>query len=166
MAVFVKGYTSKYFDDDIKSLNKNSNRITGKGYSKDDIEKIINLKNVHLFKKNKSLLEASDLTKLKKEIKEKVEAPNKDTKVYIISFSFGENRDKPFKFIITQYTLTPKLMLIPKDDDITQTFTYTHDELKKYKFKMEYIEKLIHFIKTGKKIFNKMNVSISEALDE
>ena len=129
------------------------------------IDNSIDMSKVHLYKSNKSLLNDKDLSKLKLQIKENVKPPSKDIKVYIVSFSVNVNRDKPLKFIITQYTLTPKLALIPKNDDITQTFTYTLDELKKYKFKEEYIGKIINIIKKGEKIFKKMTVSIADALD-
>lgn len=129
------------------------------------IDDKIDMSKIHLYKSNKSLLNDKDLTKLKLQIKENVKPPTTDTKVYTVRFSVNMDNDKPLKFIIAQYTLTPKLALIPKEGDRSQTFTYTFDELKKYKFKEEYIGKIINIIKKGKKIFKKMNVSIADVLD-
>ena len=118
-----------------------------------------------MYKNKKSLLTGKDMINLKKEIKENVKSPDKDTKVYIVNFSVNANREKPLKIIIAQYTLTPKLALILKDGDRAQTFTYSLDELKKYKFKEMYIGQIINIIKKGTVTFKKMNVSITDVLE-
>ena len=129
------------------------------------IDNSIDMSKYHMYKNKKSLLNAKDMIKLKHEIKENVKPPTTDIKVYIVNFSVNINRDKPLKFVIGQYTLTPKLALVLKDGDRAQTFTYTLEELKKNKFKEEYIGKIINIIKKGDMSFKKMNVSITDVLD-
>jgi hypothetical protein len=129
------------------------------------IDNSIDMSKYHMYKNKKSLLNSNNMINLKKEIKENVKPPTKDVKVYIVNFSVNINRDKPLKFVIAQYTLTPNLALILKDGDRAQTFTYTLDELKKYKFKETYIGQIINIIKKGNTSFKKMNVSITDILE-
>ena len=107
------------------------------------IDSSIDTSNVHLYKNNKSLLNESNMTKLKREIKENIKPPTVDLKVYIVNYIVNVNNEIPLKIIIAQYTLTPKLALVIKDGDNAQTFSFTSDELKKYKFKHEYIGQII-----------------------
>ena len=147
----------------------NQRFITGgmvEGDIEGDIEKTIDLAKYHMYKNKKSLLTGKDMINLKKEIKENVKSPDKDTKVYIVNFSVNANREKPLKIIISQYTLTPKLALILKDGDRAQTFTYSLDELKKYKFKEIYIGQIINIIKKGTVSFKKMSIPISDILEK
>lgn len=125
----------------------------------------IDLSKFHLFKKNKSLLSDTNMNNLKKAIKENVKAPEKNMKVYVVNFSVDIKKDKPFKFILAQFTLTPKLSLVVDDDDFSQTITYTEDELKKYKFKVKYISNTIDAFKKNKISFAKMSVPISDILE-
>lgn len=129
------------------------------------IDNSIDLSQFHLFKKGKSLLSDNNIIKLKKSIKENVKAPNKNIKVYVVNFSVDIKKDKPFKFIIAQRTLTPKLSLVSDDDDFSQTITFTEEELKKYKFKIKYITDTINAIKKNKVSLAKLSVSISEVLN-
>jgi len=129
------------------------------------IDSSIDTSNVHLYKNNKSLLNESNMTKLKREIKENIKPPTVDLKVYIVNYIVNVNNEIPLKIIIAQYTLTPKLALVIKDGDNAQTFSFTSDELKKYKFKHEYIGQIISLIKQKKINFKKLNVSISDIFE-
>lgn len=128
------------------------------------IDNSIDLSKYHLFKKDKSLLSDINITKLKKTIKEYVKPPEKSIKVYVVNFSVDIKKDKPFKFVIAQQTLTPKLSLVSDDNDFSQTITYTEDELKKYKFKIKYISDIINAFKKNKISFAKSSVPISDIL--
>jgi hypothetical protein len=129
------------------------------------IDNSIDMSKIHLYKNNKSLLSDINLIKLKQNIKENIQAPVKNINVFIVRFSVNIKNDKPFKFIITRYTLTPKLILLFKDGDYTQTFTYTLDELNKYNFKEKYIGQIINILKKNTKKFKQMNVPISEVFN-
>ncbi len=129
------------------------------------IDNSIDLSKYHLFKKDKSLLSADNMIKLKKSIKENVKSPQKNTKVYIVNFSIDNTKNKPFKIILAQFTLTTKLNLIIDDDDYSQTITFTEDELKKYKFRVNHINKIIEAFKNNKISFAKLSVSISKILN-
>jgi len=129
------------------------------------IDSSIDTSKVHLYKNNKSLLNESNMTKLKREIKENIKPPTVDLKVYIVNYIVNVNNEIPLKIIIAQYTLTPKLALVIKDGDNAQTFSFTSDELKKYKFKHEYIGQIISLIKQKKINFKKLNVSISDIFE-
>jgi hypothetical protein len=99
----------------------------------------LNLHKLHLFTKKAQILEAKNMQQLRQLIKENIKAPNEDKKVFVVTFSFVNNSDKPFKFVITQYTITPTLGLITKEGDYSQTFTYTPEEFQIYGFKLSYI---------------------------
>lgn len=130
------------------------------------IERTIDLTKFHLFKKNTSLLEDINMTKLKKSIKENVNPVTKNTKVWIANFSIDLKKKNPFTIIIGQYTLTPKLALVSKEDDSVQTITFSEEELKKYKFKIKYIGDIINAFKKNKLSFEKMTIPISDILDK
>jgi hypothetical protein len=130
------------------------------------IDNSIDLSKFHLFKKNKSLLSDTTIQNLKKIIKTNVQAPKANTKVYVVNFSVDDKKEKPFKIIIGQFTLTTKLNLVTDDDDYSQTITFTQDELKKYKFKVKYISSIIDAFKNNNISFSKLSVSITDILNK
>ena len=104
------------------------------------------------------------MPKLKALIKENVVPSTEDKKIYIVSF--GQNKgDKPFKFCIARYTLTPKLGVLLKDGDRAQTITYTNDEIKDYGFDLKLLGKIIKLIKNENTSFKKMNISITDIME-
>ncbi len=113
------------------------------------IDKTYDMSKYHLFTKtgNKSYLSEKTIGNLKKIIKDTVKAPNKDIKVYIINFFLHPNTENPLKILCGQYTLTTKLVLVMKDDDVSITINYSQDEFEKYGFKKEHIQKIIKAIK-------------------
>jgi len=123
-----------------------------------------NLEGFHLFNKGKSVLQAMTLPILKKKIKEVVEAPNDNKKIYIVTYSYDEKKTLPFKIIIGQYTLTPKLSVVSDDDDYSQTITYTKDELKKYPFKESDVGKIIKAYRENSLSLSSLSVPISDIL--
>ena len=129
------------------------------------IDQTYDMSNYHLFKNNKSILEASTITNLKKAIKENIEPPKSDTKVFVISFSIDPKYKFPLIIVCGQYTLTDKLTLVMKDDDTSITITYTKDELKKYGFKSNHINKIIKAIKLDLVSYEDFRDSITHVLD-
>ena len=129
------------------------------------IDQTYDMSNYHLFKNNKSILEASTITNLKKSIKENIEPPKSDTKVFVISFSIDTKYKFPLIIVCGQYTLTNKLALVMKDDDIAQTITWTKDELKKFGFKKSHINKIIKAIKFDLVSYKESHDSITHVLE-
>lgn len=109
------------------------------------MSKDINFKQYHIFKNNKVIASSSTMKKLKDEVKETFDAPSKNIKVYIISFSSKTNF--PLTITCSQFTITPNLTLIAKDDDMSQKVYYNKEEYEKYKFKMSHIKKIIKALK-------------------
>ena len=128
------------------------------------IDNSIDLSQFHLFKKDKSLLSEKTIGKLKALIKTNVTAPSKNIKLYIVKFSTSPTKSNVFKIIISQSTLTPKLNLVTDDDDYSITITFTEDELKKYKFRVKYINNIIDAFKNNKISFAKLSIPISDIL--
>jgi hypothetical protein len=128
------------------------------------IDKSIDLSTYHLFLNKKSLLEDTNMTKLKKSIKSQVEPPKTNMKVWVVNFSVKKNNSTPFVIIVGQYTLTPKLALVAKDDDKTQTFTYSLNELKKHKFSVRHIKKIIEKFKSDGINWGKLSIPITDIL--
>ena len=129
------------------------------------IDQTYDMNNYHLFKNNKSILEATTITNLKKAIKENIQAPKSDTKVFVISFSIDPKYKFPLIISCGQYTLTNKLSLVMKDDDTAQTITWTKDELKKYGFKKSHISKIIKAIKFDLVSYKESYDSITHILE-
>lgn len=109
------------------------------------MSKDIDFKQYHIFKNNKVIASSSTMKKLKDEVKKTFDAPSKNIKVYIISFSSKINF--PLTITCSQFTITPKLTLIAKDDDMSQKVYYNKEEYEKYKFKMSHIKKIIKALK-------------------
>jgi hypothetical protein len=65
----------------------------------------------------------------------------------------------------SSYTVTPKLSLVSKDDDVSQTFTYSKKELEKYNFKLSHIKKIIKALKKDLVSFEKSSVSITNVFN-
>jgi hypothetical protein len=131
------------------------------------IDKSIDISVYHMFKNNKSVLTAKTLTKLQKEVKERIKPPSKDVKVFVMDFALSEEDDDkfPFRIICGQYTITPKLGMVMKEDDHAQTIRYNNDEFKKYGFKKSHISKIINAMKNDLISYENLGVSITDILN-
>ncbi len=132
------------------------------------IDKSIDISVYHMFKNNKSVLTAKTLTKLQKEVKERIKPPSKDVKVFVMDFVLSkenEDNDNAFIIICGQYTITPKLSMVMKEDDHAQTITYNKDEFKKYGFKKSHISKIINAMKNDLISYENLGVSITDILN-
>ena len=130
------------------------------------IDKSIDISVYHMFKNNKSVLTAKTLTKLQKEVKERIKPPSKDVKVFIMNFNFSpDDDDYVFRIICGQYTITPKLGMVMKEDDHAQTIRYNNDEFKKYGFKKSHISKIINAMKNDLISYESLGVSITDILN-
>jgi len=132
-----------------------------------DIDSVLQTQTYHIFYKNKQLkkLTAPTPVKLKLAIKEYVNPPKKEKKVFLIRIK--TNPDDPNRKITiscTQYTITTKLGFLVQRDDNAITVTYSDDELKKYGFKISHIKKIIKTLETKSFNFEKYFINISEIL--
>lgn len=135
---------------------------------KKKINTILSTEYYHVFYNGKELkpLIHKSLTGVEKAIKEHVNSPKTDKKVYLIKTKFIPNSDKK-KILISccQYTITPKLSLTKKENDDCFTIIYSSDELKKYGFELSHIKKIIKKIKKEELDVEYQFINISEILE-
>lgn len=130
------------------------------------IDKTYDMSKIHLFKNStKSLLSELTMKKLKNSIKENIVPPKKDTKVFTLEFAIDIDSDIPLRIVCAQFTLTPKLVLGMRDDDLSQTIRWTKDELKKYGFKKIYLKKIIYAVKNDLLSYENLTDSITHVLE-
>lgn len=131
------------------------------------IDKTYDMSQIHLFQSGstKSLLSEKTMPKIKKAIKENIEAPTKHKKVYLIQFILKPDSEYPLRIICSQMSLSPKLALGIKDDDISLTIRYNTEELKKFGFKKEHIKLIIKAIKEDTASFKDLADSITHILE-
>ncbi len=130
------------------------------------LEKIntkINTKQYHLLRNYKIIVSGKNISELEKYL-ENFNPPNKELKVFIIRIHI----DKKYKFPVvvecSQETIDEDLVPYFKDDDLSQNFIYSVDELLKYKFRLNHIKKMIKAVKYRTISFRKNSIPISEIL--
>lgn len=128
----------------------------------DKIKDIIDIKMDHLFINNKVVTTAKGLKSLKLKIKEDFENPKKDIKCFIFTIAIKPDYKFPLMINCSQYTITPKLNLLYKEDDMAQTFTYSEKELIKYKFKLSHLKKIMKALKKDLVSFENRTVPITD----
>lgn len=129
------------------------------------INRLIDVKNYHLFINGKIIISSKSLKSLKEKIKEGFENPTKDIKCFIISVSLDKDYKYPVMVNCSQYTITPKLGLFIRGDDNSQTFTYTEEELENLGFKISHLKKMMKAIKKDLISFEERTVPISSVLN-
>ena len=129
------------------------------------IKNLIDIKQDHIFINNKIVVSAKSLKSLKEKIKKDFENPEKDIKCFIISISINPKYKFPLTINCSQYTITPKLSLVYKDDDVSQTFTFSEKELEINGFKIIHIKKIIKALKKDLISFKNSSVSITDVFN-
>jgi hypothetical protein len=133
-----------------------------------DIDSILQTQTYHIFYKNKLLKQLSAQTplKLKATIKEHVNPPKTNKKVFAIRIKLNSNNPKS-KLIITclQQTITPNLNFITDKGDHMIVVEYSDEELSKYGFKLSHIKKIIKALEKRTVSLEKNFISISEILE-
>ena len=147
-----------------KTNKTNITNITNITKKIDDIKKILDPSKVHIFVGNELIASEKTTKVLKDYVKNNFEEPTKNIKGYIIYLDIDKKNKTPLQVELTQVTITPKLIVGPKDDDAFQTFTYTSDELLKNSFKISHIKKMIKAIKNNMISFEKSSISITELI--
>ena len=99
-------------------------------------------------------------------IKENVNPPKTNKKVFLIRIKYNPTNSKN-KLIIScsQQTITPKLEFTADKGDYFITVKYSEEELEKYGFKLSHIKKIIKALETRKVSLEKNFINISEILE-
>ena len=138
-----------------------------------DISNVLETKTYHVFYKNKHLKQLSTpiVSKIEKLIKEFVNPPKTDKKVFIIRIKYDPDSENRRVIIsCTQQTITPNLYLVSKtntnslDGDVHMSVSYSVDELKKYGFELSHVKKIMLGLKKKTIDLEKNIISISEIL--
>ncbi len=129
----------------------------------DKINKIIDTNKYHLFRNNKIILSETTLKKMKEELKT-FDTPSKYIKVFLVSINIDPKYKHPIIINCSQMTITPKLALLTKEDDMSISISYTKEELLKFGFKISHIKKIIYAIKNDLIDYSDLSESISDLL--
>ena len=132
-----------------------------------EIDSILPIQTYHIFYKNKQLkqLTASTPVKLKLAIKEHVNPPKKNKKVFIIRIKINsDNSNRKIIISCDQYTITTELGLIVEKGDYGISVIYSDNDLEKYGFKLTHIKKIIKVLETKTVNLSKNFINISEIL--
>jgi hypothetical protein len=132
------------------------------------IDSILDTKYYHIFYSNKELkpLMQKTIPSIEKAIKENVNPPKTDKKIYMIRLKYNNDSEKrKISINCSQRTITPKLILSKGEYDDSFTIIYSVDEYKKYKFSLDHIKKIISKIKKDKLDVEDQYINISKILE-
>lgn len=132
-----------------------------------NINKKINTKQYHIFYKNKQLkeLSAPTISKLEENIKNHINSPKTNKKVYVIRIKVNLDSDtKALTIVCTQNTINSDLNLYTDSDDNAVTVIYSKKELDKYGFEISHIKKIISALKKDKIDYEKQFINITDIL--
>lgn len=132
------------------------------------IDSVLLTEHYHVFYKGKELKTLSHKTLLgvEKLIKENVNSPKTDKKVYLVKTRYlPNNKKKTILLSCCKYTITPKLLLAKKKDDDCFTIIYSNKDYKKYGFELSHIKKIINKIKKEELDVEEQFISISFILE-
>ena len=133
----------------------------------DNINKKINTKQYHIFYKNKQLkaLSAPTISKLEENIKNHINSPKINKKVYVIRIKVNpDSNTKALTIVCTQNTINSDLNLYTDSDDNAVTVIYSKKELDKYGFEISHIKKIISVLKKDKLDYEKQFINITDIL--
>ena len=135
----------------------------------ENIDSILQTQTYHIFYKNKKIkqLTAPTPIKVKALIKEHINPPKTNKKIFVIRVKFNSDEPKS-KLVITclQQTITSELVMITGKDDYMITVKYTGDEFDKFGFKLSHIKKIINALEQHIVSLEKSFINISEILNK
>lgn len=115
-----------------------------------DIDSILKTQTYHVFHNGKLIKQLSTPfpKKLNELVKEYINPPETDKKVFVIRIKFNPN-EKKSKLVITclQQTIKKNLNIATDKRDYKITVRYSDEELNKYGFKLIHIKKIIKTLK-------------------
>jgi hypothetical protein len=132
------------------------------------INSVLSTEYYHVFYKGKELkqLTHKTLSGVEKAIKENVNSPKTDKKVFLVKIRYLPNKEKKTVLLsCCKYTITPKLLLAKKKDDDCFTILYSKKEYKKYGFELSHIKKIINKIKKDELDVEEQFIGICEILE-
>lgn len=132
------------------------------------IDSVLTTELYHVFYKNKELkpLMQKTISGVEKAIKENVNPPSTDKKVYLIKIRYSPNTEKKTLLLsCCKNTITPKLLLAKKKDDDCFTILYSKKEYKKFGFEISHIKKIINKINKEELDIEQQFINISEILE-
>jgi hypothetical protein len=152
-----------------KKMSEEDKKKTDKKATLEDIDKILNsinkdidTKKINLFVGGDMVSSQSSMKKIDEDIKDNYDKPKKDIKGYIFKFKLDNKDDSPLIIECLEVVITPKLNIEKKDNIFT--FSFSKDELLKYGWKKEYINKIIDAIKNKTVSLKKNRVNMSDIL--
>jgi hypothetical protein len=128
------------------------------------INNLIDTNKYHLYRNNKIILSETTLKKVKDELKT-FENPTKYIKVFLVSINIDPKYKYPIIINCSQNTITPKLALLTKEEDMSISVTYNKEELLKVGFKLSHIKKIIYALKNDLIDFTDLTESITDILN-
>ena len=128
------------------------------------VNKVIDPTKDHLYVGGDLIASDKSFKKIKDYIKSDFDPPKKNIKGYIIKLNIKNTSTIFMNVSCTQITITPKLYIGAKDDDMFQIFSYSLDEIKKFGFKKSHLKYMIKAIKNDLISFEKSRVTITELL--
>ena len=131
------------------------------------IDSILKTEQYHVFYKNKELkpLTHKTLSGVEKAIKENINPPKTDKKIYLIKIRYLPDIEKKNILLsCCKNTITPKLLLTKKKDDDCFTIIYSKKEYNKFGFEILHIKKIINKIKKEELDVELQFINISEIL--
>jgi len=129
-----------------------------------NISNSFDIKLYYLYINNKLICKEKTIPKIKSSLKESYKNPVTDVKGYLISLSIDNKYKYPLMVNCSSYTITPKLLMKTTDDDASQTFVYTNDDLKNYGFNESHLFKIIQALNDESISLESNTISISEIL--
>ena len=128
------------------------------------VNKVIDPTKDHLYVGGDLIASDKSFKKIKDYIKSDFDPPKKNIKGYIIKLNIKNTSTIFMNVSCTQITITPKLYIGAKDDDMFQIFSYSPNEIKKFGFKKSHLKYMIKAIKNDLISFEKSRVTITELL--
>lgn len=159
---FVFAYTKKFIDN-----NKLTQSIISKVLKQAArINKIIPLSKFNIYRNNKRIIGlcSNSVRDLETLIKKKVQKTGEKKEVYIVRASYDPNIKTPILVYIQSYIIDENLELKKPPYNKSISFTYSEEELKKYKFKQFHIQVFFNAIENELVDLSKENIKVTKVL--
>lgn len=120
----------------------------------------------YLYRNYEPILSASNMKELKMKVKDHCETPADNKKVFVVHVQKTKNKNGLLMVNCNQCTILPSLALIIADDDMITgaNFLYSKKVLKKKKFKLSHLVKIMKAIETRSISLSKSRVPIEDVL--
>ena len=106
---------------------------------------------VEVFRNNRLLFKLKRFKMLKNYIKENMENPSRNIKIWIVTYVLDRKDPKyPFRLSADQITITPDLELVTERDDKGKVITYSPEDLLNYGFKRSQLKNIFKAIREMK----------------